>query len=336
MVPPGITKMPNESISLLPSSEESGLPRDVYTLLAQANLLRMRGEWDESVKTCMTALRLAPNSSSAQSLLGDIYENQGRFDDAIQWYRMALDANPDSPADQIKLSRLLQRQVPLDTTNASFSVSGPSQAPLLRLRTLSHDPEVALRYTALTASILLLFVVGLAYAAVHRQTALASLGLANREVEVKPVVVPPDVPSSAVPPMTWRDMSEQTLLDTLRSSNDLTSQGVTVEDVQTDPRSQQMTLTIALSPQSMSSRAAVLHNALHTVQGAAALSQSAPLFIVRCLLLPGSDSTASGATLLFAGDFARSALPASAALEPSDDQLQTLFTDIWWSPQISS
>ena len=84
------------------------LPREAYTLLAQANLLRMRGRWDEAVDKCMAALRLAPQNASAQSLLGDIYENQGRLDDAIQWYRMALDVNPDSPADSLKLDRLLE------------------------------------------------------------------------------------------------------------------------------------------------------------------------------------------------------------------------------------
>ncbi len=89
---------------------EAGLPREIYALLAQANLLRMRGCWEDAVQSCMAALRLSPRSHSAQSLLGDIYENQGRYDDAIQWYRMALDINPDSPADRIKLDRLLHMQ----------------------------------------------------------------------------------------------------------------------------------------------------------------------------------------------------------------------------------
>jgi Flp pilus assembly protein TadD len=88
---------------MITEQSEAPLPREAYTLLAQANLLRMRGCWEEAVEKCMAALRLAPESASAQSLLGDIYENQGRRDDAIQWYRMALDISPDSPADRLKL-----------------------------------------------------------------------------------------------------------------------------------------------------------------------------------------------------------------------------------------
>ena len=94
----------------LPGRDSSGLSREVYSLLAQANLLRMRGCWEEAVESCMAALRLTPDSHSAQSLLGDIYENQGRLDDAIQWYRMALDLNPTSTADRMKLERLLSHQ----------------------------------------------------------------------------------------------------------------------------------------------------------------------------------------------------------------------------------
>jgi hypothetical protein len=38
--------------------------------------------------------------------LGDIYRDQGRSDDALQWYRLALDLAPSSAADREKLLRL--------------------------------------------------------------------------------------------------------------------------------------------------------------------------------------------------------------------------------------
>lgn len=330
------TQVINESWS--PPTEESGLPREAYALLAQANLLRMRGHWEEAVKNCMTALRLAPNSSSAQSLLGDIYENQGRFDDAIQWYRMALDADPDSPADQIKLHRLLQRQSPPELAGPlgqMEALSEPQRLPILRLQRLSQDPEITLRYTALAASLLLLLVVGLAYVAAHHQTTLVSLGLANKEVEAKPVMVPTEGSPMSIIPVTMRDASEQALLDALRSSSDLSGQGITMEDVQTDPRTQEITLTIGLTAASIPARSTVLSASLHTIEAAANLSSAAPIFTLRCLLLPGDSTTSNGATLLFTGDFARSVLPASGQSDPSFDLLLTDFTDIWWSPQIT-
>lgn len=79
-------------------------------LLARANLLRMRGQWDEAVAVCTEALRRAPESATAHSLLGDIYEAQGKLDDALQWYGMAVDLAPNRPADREKLERVTQAQ----------------------------------------------------------------------------------------------------------------------------------------------------------------------------------------------------------------------------------
>ena len=82
----------------------------VGPLLARANLLRMRGQWDEAIAVCTEALRLAPRSPTAHSVLGDIYEAQGKFDDALQWYGMAVDLAPSRTADREKLERIVAVQ----------------------------------------------------------------------------------------------------------------------------------------------------------------------------------------------------------------------------------
>jgi tetratricopeptide (TPR) repeat protein len=82
----------------------------VDALLARANLLRMRGQWADAVECCTEALRLDPHSAAAHSLLGDIYENQGRLDKASHWYQLALEQHPDSIADQAKLARVKELQ----------------------------------------------------------------------------------------------------------------------------------------------------------------------------------------------------------------------------------
>jgi len=326
--------------------KEAGLPREVYALLAQANLLRMRGCWDEAVRNCMAALRLAPDSPSAQSLLGDIYENQGRFDDAIQWYRMALDANPDSPADRLKLDRLLQRQLPSSRTErqtvtaepvageAGLAPANPASTPRQPLRRLMQEPETALRYGALAAAALVCLVVVFAYAAVHRRAALATLGLApSQEVKTAPVMVPPasPPPAGAEANDSPRDSAEQAVLGALRSSRDLSAQGITVDDVQFDPRAARMSITISLSSGNGLTRAAVLRSALHTVLAGAAASPSATAFTLRVLMLPGAGG---GPSQIFVGDAAQSALPAGGSTEPDDDHVQALFTNPWWSPQM--
>jgi len=74
----------------------------VTGLLTQANLHRVRSEWKEATDSCVAVLRAQPGNPTAHSLLGDIYRDQGRLDDAIQWYRMAIELRPN-PSDEAKL-----------------------------------------------------------------------------------------------------------------------------------------------------------------------------------------------------------------------------------------
>ncbi|MBC8104382.1 MAG: tetratricopeptide repeat protein [Cytophagales bacterium] len=82
----------------------------VGPLLARANLLRMRGQWDEAVAVCTEALRRAPESPTAHSVLGDIYEAQGKLEDALQWYSMAVDLAPTRQSDREKLEQVVAAQ----------------------------------------------------------------------------------------------------------------------------------------------------------------------------------------------------------------------------------
>lgn len=66
----------------------------ISPLLARANLLKLRGQWEEAVAVCTEAIRRSPDSAAAHALLGDIYLAQGHNGDAIHWYRMALDRDP--------------------------------------------------------------------------------------------------------------------------------------------------------------------------------------------------------------------------------------------------
>ena len=79
-------------------------------LLARANLLRLRGQWNEALAVCTDALRHAPHSPSAHSLLGDVYEGQGKIDEAVQWFGMACDLDPTNQADRAKLDNALSIQ----------------------------------------------------------------------------------------------------------------------------------------------------------------------------------------------------------------------------------
>ncbi len=78
---------------------------DAGPILARANLLRMRGQWEEAANHCIEVLRLEPGNPTAHSLLGDIYQDQGQPEQARHWYHLALEMNPQSTADRAKLAR---------------------------------------------------------------------------------------------------------------------------------------------------------------------------------------------------------------------------------------
>ena len=81
-------------------------PSEHEVALAAANLLRLRKHFAEAEARCIEVLRSDPNNVHAHSLLGDIYRDQGRREDARQWYQLALDLDPKSRADRVKLLAL--------------------------------------------------------------------------------------------------------------------------------------------------------------------------------------------------------------------------------------
>ncbi len=314
-----------------PFIHEAGLTREVYTLLAQANLLRIRGCWEESAESCMAALRLAPESSSAQSLLGDIYENQGRYDDAAQWYRMALDVNPNSPADRMKLD-LLQR---LRLDPQTDDTVPPVLPPVNGLVKFIRNPEVALRLSSAAAVLLLFLLVGLAYASAHRHGSYKVFGPPHAaDVQLQPVVVSSDQAASDPQTSAPHDPAEQSLLDSLRYSADLRALGIVVIDVTSDPRTSQIGLTFGLTaPPEGITRAYVQQMAVRLLQSTVTIpsAQSANSFQVRCLVL--NQNSSQGATLVFIGDLSHTSVPTVDNVL-SNGHLETLFGTPWWSSSV--
>ncbi len=321
------------------ADKEAALPRDLYALLAQANLLRMRGQWEAAAETCMAALRLAPDSASANSLLGDIYENQGRYDDAAQWYRMALDANPDSPADIVKLDRLRQRReirlgpvLPADAAGSPVEPA-PERPPASRLSRLARDPEFALRCGAIAAALAVVLVVFLAFRAVRHAGSLSALGFgSDAVVKSSPVVVPPRAGTLPSDPdaSPVRDPSEQSLLAALQSTEKLSQLGIAVYDVQADPRNGRMTITFSLPPSPGLTQAEVVRDALEVLE-AAGPEPAVASYTARCLLVPGAGQ--GSPALVFAGDSSSASVQASASAGAAltDAQAEAAFFDVWWS-----
>jgi tetratricopeptide (TPR) repeat protein len=108
------------------SLEKSTLPRisqadfdralpdeeQVSALLERAYRFRKDGDLPAAVSLCEEALRLRPESTSAHSLLGQLYEQQGDREQAIREYECVLLLNPGSIADRVKLDELRGDGVP--------------------------------------------------------------------------------------------------------------------------------------------------------------------------------------------------------------------------------
>ncbi len=331
----------------VPGDSVEALSREAYALLAQANLLRMRGEWPDAIAKCMAALRLSPDNPSAQSLLGDIYDNQGRLDDAVQWYRMALDVQPDSPADQIKLARLLELKArdlaaPLVIKpNEAAPVNPQPGTPMSRRSRWPFNPDTVLRRFAYVAGTLVVLVVLTALILTHHSF---SLGGSQKQVDAPTVVVPSvasdstPMPSPAAASPVVADPSEATLLDALRASVTTPNQECAVAATQIDPRDGRLTVTVTYTPSAGAapSRDQTLRAVSGVLQAAVQQTDARVIsqFTVRCLL---SSATGGSTPLIFTADAAR---PAIATLNPNltlltKDQITAAYTDPWWAPTLT-
>ncbi len=332
---------------------EAALPREAYTLLAQANLLRMRGRWDEAVEKCMAALRLTPDSATAQSLLGDIYENQGRYDDAIQWYRMALDVNPDSPADKLKLGRLREagHHRPTDSQHGERT-SGADPATKADGPRAEAGSERLLRGMAWLAAALFLVAAVLAGVMMSRGQAVPTpitappVVVSTSDTNTPPTPTSNGDPAATVPapsappaPAPAADPAELTLLQTLQQDTTLTSQNVLPEDVQMDPRQNAVTLTVLCPAPAVggSAREALLRDAALAGQaGSRAQGDRVTSWTVRCLMVSPGGAATDAPGLALVADATTAALTAlgSAPVSLSATQLQPAFHNVWWSPSV--
>ncbi|MEW5883805.1 MAG: tetratricopeptide repeat protein [Armatimonadota bacterium] len=77
----------------------------VYPDIARANLARMRGNEAEAERICLAILKRYPNNVSAHILLGDIYWDSERLEEAMQWYDLATSLAPENAILKLKLER---------------------------------------------------------------------------------------------------------------------------------------------------------------------------------------------------------------------------------------
>ena len=343
-------------------------------MLAQANLHRMRGQWEEAAAVCTEAMRLSPNDATAHSLLGDIYSDQGKLDEAIRWYCMALDIQPTSRADRAKLTRLVENK-----RQALIAADQKDPHSTLRLRRQRNRlvPERTVmghsmvwkhvrtvRYAVVGIAVLMLVTILATPFVLHeraqRQDALSDLAIAGRQINAAPVYLQPVVPGlhdtggslASAGPTTLRDPFDQNIVDGLRSDTSLLYQGIQIADAQSDPRVGRLMLTFLDNPGNAPTndmRAQILSNSLRLAAAAAARTSPSQInqFTVRCLLLTAPQSQDSGATLpstgmpitattplVFVADISRNSASSASLSQQSQASLEARFTTPWFSPSL--
>jgi hypothetical protein len=308
-----------------PRTEPEGL------MLAHANLLRMRGRWEDAAAQCAEVLRRQPSSASAHSLLGDIYENQGRLEDAIHWYQLALEICPGSVADRAKLSRALELQR-ARLARRERPRKGGQPISWVRVATVAG--------VAFCCTIL----------------ALAIVVSASERGRPQPEPVVGAVAGRAPPtlsPRPWRrpepgsTSRERELLTALRGISEPEGSGgggpalLRPVALVLDPRGPAATLTLLLEPTRAPWRgtalmaegtAVQLQREVHRLSVRVARLEPGLAFIHARVLIPMTDPADRRAPeLAFVATLDAASLQNDAALLP-DAHLPGLFRDAWWGP----
>jgi tetratricopeptide (TPR) repeat protein len=92
---------------LSPGRDNSETVSQADRFLTDAFAFSDEGRLTEAVRLAQQALRLNPNSTTAHSLLGTLYERLGDRDAAIREYQSVLSLSPGSTADRKRLNELL-------------------------------------------------------------------------------------------------------------------------------------------------------------------------------------------------------------------------------------
>ena len=94
------------SVQDLPLDQTEETVDQLTRLLDMAFWHNEAGNWDAAITASEAVLALNPNSTTAHSLLGTVYEKKGEDAQAIAHFEAVLALNPDSVADATKLDQL--------------------------------------------------------------------------------------------------------------------------------------------------------------------------------------------------------------------------------------
>jgi hypothetical protein len=346
-----------------PGDPPQAFEAELLVQLAQANLARLRREYEPATAQCVEILRRYPNNAAAHSLLGDIYRDQGLHADALGWYRLALQLDPDSTADHRKIRGLEDKLARLGRAD----VGGPGGSLWRRLssRVRARLPLGLVMGIAVGGLVLAALVV----VSAGREATRAGMLEVERmphlltppEYELtrapaaaparpepsapakppgagnKPIVfIPGGKPPEPAPAHDIRHANrEQQLLQALRAATQAEQMMVAVDSAQVDPRNGSATLGITVRDAlaNAENRPRILQKCLRTMELAVAHDSRLAHITVRCQApLVGEDGV-QREELVLVGDVEASALKGAVGRNLTfEEALKLLAEPPWWHP----
>jgi len=333
---------------------------EIRTLLAEANLLRLRRQYDLATAKCVEVLRRYPNNAAAHSLLGDIYRDQGAYADALGWYRLAAQLDPSSTVDHEKIREIEARRGPAHEQNAT-----PAPTWRLALRRLRARPPIGLLLGAVLGCILIAALIALS---MERGATRASMmgtlrvprvidpdgspqpeqpsSVTTRRTQAGPrAAAPPEPrepavysagkepapapPSAAVNPTD----KEQALRESVASAAEAEGLMARVEYVTVEPRDGGATLSIVADDivAGPDNRPIVLQKCLRIAELALAKDDALTRLTIRCAApVPGVGGVQK-VEVVFVGDVKPQELRKAAGRNLTIDEALALFSSPpWW------
>jgi len=218
----------------------------LHAEIARANLLRMRGDYKGAVDQCLSVLKRMPEEGDTHTLLGDIYAEQGNLEEAVQWYEMALDLNPRSKTDAVKLEQVRQRSRDREAASAVEQLDLPTDRPNIWL--IGGSMTVIALALAVGAFILGQHNVPLKSARSARSVPITAPLQADGSTEETPTAPAPDTVDKVPPVPTVntdrRYAQEDVTLTQLVSQR--SSDGIHLLAATEDPRSKVVSLTFTV------------------------------------------------------------------------------------------
>ncbi len=295
---------------------------EAHTALAAANLLKLRGEWQGAIDKCMLVLSLDEDDAAAYSLLGDIYRDQGQFGEAMHWYRLALDLNPDSPANKTKLEQTMASSL----TERAPKRDRKAEAILTAKRVLAES----------ALAIGLLLIITTIWPMIFRPK-IGSETPPDRQSEVPqryrlPMITDNgEATQTPANPAAEVSMSkrEDALFQALNASPVLIQRNLLVRSILIDPRNRSAVITV-LCPQTVQGTAteALVRSSLIVLREACFKEHGLDRFTVRAMY-DGSGSRP--AEIRFVADAERNSVLSIGPESAEYAQLVGVLQNPWWA-----